>query len=261
MAQTPKFYIPDCDLLTQFLPSVRCVTFGTARELLDDHFRTHFPPDTRSKNNAGWNRHCNLATLEHIQQEVDAGNLQPIVGTDHGRIPPTYDGEWFDSATCSSLDLGEVAEAFVLDLQDVQKVKDKTIPFYATRESVALTRTFIERDGRSEFVNQQFALSAFKQFLDRSNDSRHRSMAASWKLLELPSDFNRYQQAYRGDAVVEDSTGKIVICSPVIHGWWSSTTHVHDFLRSLPQRIGSERYILLSILGFKSWSKRRPIAP
>lgn len=261
MAQTPKFYIPDCDLLSQFLPSVRCLTFGTARELLDDHFRTHFPPDARSKDNAGWNRHCNLATLHHIQQLLDADSLHAFHGTDHGRIPPTYQGEWFENATQPGLDLNAVAEAFVVDLQDVQKVKDKSVAFYATRESAAITREFIERDGRSEFVNQQFALSAFKLFLDRSNDPRHRSMAASWKLLELPSDFSRYQQAYRGDAVVEDSTEKIVICSPVIHGWWSSTTHVHDFLHSLPQRLSNERFILLSILGFKSWAKRKPVAP
>jgi len=261
MAQPPPFFRPECDLLARFLPHVRCLTFGSVRQLLDADFREHFPPDNRSRDSAGWNRHCNLATRHHIQRHLDAGDLQAFTACDHGRIPPLYSGEWFESSRDPRCDPHALAQALILDLKDVRKVEDEDVAFYATQANSALTSDSHRKDGRSEFVNHQFALASFKLFLDSADDPRLRRMAQSWRLLELPDDFDSYQRDYRGDATVETDIGPVVICSPTIPGWWTGSSTVAEFLQTLPQRIEGEHFILLSMLGFMSWCKKHKHPP
>ena len=112
------------------------------------HVKVYWPHRTT----ASWQCPMGFQWLFSGERIVDAENLQPHYGTDHNRVPPTYQSE-------------------------------------SIRNS--LSRHF-----------SYFAI--VPQILTGSTDSSLRSLNSSWTLLEFPNVFPSYQQAYRGDAVLED---------------------------------------------------------
>lgn len=259
MAGDPPFFVADDDPLDGFFPAVRSFHFAHAVAFQAPYFRAKFPPRAGSKATAGWNRHCNLATRCRLQKHVESGDIVELVGFDHSEIPPRYEGIWFDSGQ-HPFAVTQLATALILDLKRRRKVEDGQRVFYATQACAALVHDSLGENGRSEFVDAQFTLESFRLLLLQAEDERSRRMADSWKSLSLPDNYDTYRSNYRGDAIVRDNGDEIVVCSPAIYGWWK-TAPVHEFLRSLPSRVGNKRFILLSPLGFRRWLRLHKEAP
>jgi hypothetical protein len=258
VAKLPRFYAADDDPLSGLFPATRSFTFAHAAAYQGPYFRTTFPPKAKSRT-PGWNRQCNLATGYRLQQHVTRGDIVELLGFDHIDLQPVYEGIWFDS-NHHSFAIDRLAAALILDLKRRRKVEDVDRKFYATKASADLTTDSLGKDGRSEFVDAQFTLESFHLYLRQADDEQSQRVAASWELLPLPNDYDSYGTEYRGDAIIREGSSEIIVCSPAIHGGWK-TAPVHEFLESLPSRLGNNRFILLSPLGFRRWLRLHDEAP